>query len=445
MPKANAVRSGLSRNARAQLAGASLLLTLSLVTLPANGQTVADSTEAAKELIASNRPESARPMLERLVAEQPSNVEALFLLGLIDVASASYPSAVRWFRRALVHEPKATRIRLELGRAFYLNTDYENAARQFQFARAGKIPSEVIANIERYLAAIRREKSWSYNVSVAIAPDTNINNATSARETELLGIPFELSDDAQKRSGVGLAVEAGAEFAPRIGRAVRWRLGASVQRREYAGGGFDDMTVAVQSGPRLVTGKWDISLLGTGLRRWYGGKRYIDAAGARLEATHYLDGRTAISSGMGMQKLRYVRDRAQSGPTYNVHAAMFRALTSSTSAHVRLGAIRHKARAQSFSRWSWLAGVGYYTDLPGGFSISLEPSHLISRYDGADPLFNVRRVDHLTEVQATVLNRRVVLSRFTPRVAYTWSRRKSTIGLFDFNQHRVEVGLTSRF
>lgn len=399
----------------------------------------------AKALIEQGAYEAAAALLETHLAERPVDVDALFLLGMIAVAKKDYRLAIKRFRQALVHAPDATRIRLELGRAFYLNKDYENAFRQFQFARAGKLPPGVIANIERYLAAIRQEKNWSYNISVALAPDTNINNATSARETELLGIPFELSEETRKRSGVGLAVEGGAEFAVRIGRTARWRVGANLQRREYDGGDFDDMTISLQTGPRLVLPKWDISLLGTGFRRWYGGKRHIDGYGARLEATRYLDGRTAISSSVGAQQLRYVRDEAQSGPTYNVQTAVFRALTSSSSARARLGVFRHRALAPSYAHWSWYGGVGYYQDFSGGFSASLEPSHLVSRYDAADPLFGVKRVDHLTEIQATLLNRRIVLTRFTPRIAYTWSRRQSTIDLYKFNQHRVEFGLTTSF
>jgi len=90
--------------------------------------------------------------------------------------------------------------------------------------------------------------------------------------------------------GVGIAVDAAAEWAPRIGKGKRLRLGVSGQRREYSGSNFDDMTAAAYAGPRWVTGKWDLSLLGTAYRRWYGARPYNQAAGGLIAARHILIG-----------------------------------------------------------------------------------------------------------------------------------------------------------
>ena len=50
----------------------------------------------------------------------------------------------------------AERVRLELARAFFLKGDYDNADRQFRFARAGDIDDKVKANVDRFLTAINR-------------------------------------------------------------------------------------------------------------------------------------------------------------------------------------------------------------------------------------------------------------------------------------------------
>jgi len=64
-------------------------------------------------------------------------------------------------------------------------------------------------------------------------------------------------------------------------------------------------------------------------------------------------------------------------------------------------------------------GVGYQRDLTGGFSLYMEPSLAFSRYDAVDPLFGKRRSDQVQELQIALLNRRIVLSRFTPRASPT--------------------------
>jgi hypothetical protein len=48
-------------------------------------------------------------------------------------------------------------------------------------------------------------------------------------------------------------------------------------------------------------------------------------------------------------------------------------------------------------------------------------------------------------LQLAVLNRRIILSRFTPRVALTIARRRSTVDIYDYSQRRIEVGFTSAF
>src|SRR4051812_31269599 len=149
----------------------------------------------------SGRRDEARSVLQDLARKQPASNDVAFLLGLLAIDATDYREAIGQFRAILVREPAALRVRLELGRAFYLSHDYENAYRQFQFARAGKLPAGVDASIDKFVAAIRREKNWSYTLGVAIAPDTNINSGTSSGETEIFGLPFEFGNSARRHSG----------------------------------------------------------------------------------------------------------------------------------------------------------------------------------------------------------------------------------------------------
>ena len=90
-------------------------------------------------LIANNRLDDAKRLLDRVLATDPDDREGLFLLATIAVAQKDYDVAISLYRRILVHEPNAERVRLDLARAFFLKGDYDNAERQFRFARAGDI------------------------------------------------------------------------------------------------------------------------------------------------------------------------------------------------------------------------------------------------------------------------------------------------------------------
>ena len=93
-------------------------------------------------------------------------------------------------------------------------------------------------------------------------------------------MPFDLSEEARQRSGVGLVLDAGGEWSPRLGAGKRLRLGLNVQRREYTGSDFDDMTLATYAGPRIVSGRWDLSLLGSAYLRWTGPGRITKRSAA---------------------------------------------------------------------------------------------------------------------------------------------------------------------
>jgi tetratricopeptide (TPR) repeat protein len=381
---------------------------------------------------------------ERLMAD-PKDVQARFLKAMIALAVGDRRQAIRGFRAILIDHPEATRVRLELARAFYLEKDYANALRQFQFALADHPPPEVSANIERYLRSIRDAKNLSYNVGISVAPDSNLNTGSSAREVSLFGLPFDLSDEARQRSGVGLALEAGGEWAPRIGTAKRLRLGANLQRREYPGSAFDDMTVAAYAGPRLVSGKWDLSLMGTAYRRWYGAKVYSDAVGGRAEATYHFSSRLEVTAAPGVQWISYRQSGERDGALISLNVGGFYALSPSSGVTVKAGAARLQAQIAPYSSWSGFVGAGYFKELPIGFSAYIEPALSTARYDEALLGFGGRRADTTQSLLVTLLNRRLVLKRFTPRMAYTYTRQSSSIALYAFTRNRLEIGLTTVF
>jgi hypothetical protein len=142
---------------------------------------------------------------------------------------------------------------------------------------------------------------------------------------------------------------------------------------------------------------------------------------------------------------RYPDFPLQNGRALTAWGGAVRALTPASAVNGRIGLSRRTARIPELASWSGWAAAGYYRDLPGGFSVYVEPSYGYTRYDAADPFFGLRRKDRLLELQLALLNRRIIMSRFTPRIALTIARRRSTIDLYDYSQRRIEVGVTSAF
>lgn len=396
-------------------------------------------------LVRQGKAEEAASILEAIETTKPGNEQVRFLQGLVSMQQGDVHKAIGIFRTILIDHPEAVRVRLELARAFFKIKDYQNADRQFRAVRAAKLPPAVMANIDGYLAQIRMSKDWSYGLALAIAPDTNVNGASTSREVDIYGLPFRLSDDARQRSGIGAAIDANVEYAPRIAPNGRLRLGAALQRREYEGRQFDDMTLAVQAGPRFVLPRWDISMLGTGFKRWYGGDVYASSLGGRIEATHYAGPRTVLSGNVAILQIKDERDDARSRWVYTASVGGVRQLSQTSAVTLRLGTNRQNAREDAYSNWSGFVSAGYFRELPVGFSAYIEPTFTFADYDAPLAAFGKVRKDKVAGITAAILNRRIVFWRFTPRVAYSFTKADSNIDLYDYSRHRVEIGLTTIF
>jgi hypothetical protein len=425
-----------------------------LLSLPVLAQEAPPSQTAAKPvpldsliqaLLDAHKFDEADHVLDQVAAASPKDPQLPFLRGMVALGRGDRKAAIKAFRRALIDHPEAVRVRLELARAYFLEGDYENATRQFRFARAGNPPPAVIANIDHFLFLIREAKSWSYSFSVAVAPDTNLNAGPAGRDITIYGLPFELSDDARGQSGVGLSLDGSLEYAPRLGKDTRLRIGLQGSQKLYTQSEFDDTTGVAYVGPRFVRGRWDISLLATGFVRRYGGDPYNGAVGGRIEATYYPSGKTAISGSLAAQRVRYTLDTGRNGGSYSASASVLHTLDAASGMVVKGGVSRQTALVAPLANTSLFAAIGYFRDLPGGFTIYAEPSFSRSTYDAVLPAFGVAREDDAVTGTLTLLNRHIVLGRFTPKISYSYTHQDSNVALYQYRRNRIEIGLTTAF
>jgi len=406
--------------------------------------TVSD-TQAAQILIANNHLDDAKKLLERVLAANPDDSEGLFLLAIIAVEQKDYNRAISLFRRILVHEPNAERVRLELARAFFLKGDYDNADRQFRFARAGDIDDKVKANVDHFLSDINRLREWTVNFSFALAPDSNQNAATSANQVNIFGLPFALDNGARKQSGIGAAGYIGGEWSPLLNDNVKARLGANLYRVDYSGGQFDDMTVAAYGGPQFLFADWDFSVLATGFKRWFANQDYISGIGGKLAGDYGITSDWVIGASAGGQSVTNDFIREEGGPLWSVQTQLTYVLSPSSLFQLQLGFNRQDAQIAPYSYSAIWFGGGYQQDLPWGFSAGFQPSYFITRYDAALAAFGTTRSDDAVTLAFTLLNRRLDYHGFTPRLSYVFTEQHSNIPLYSFTRNQFQIGVTSLF
>ena len=408
-----------------------------------------DDLLTAEVWLTQNRFDDARRLLLALEkspsAEGKRNNQVRFLLGMLDMHDGAYDSAINRFRRILVSEPGAVRVRLEMGRAYFLARRYADAERQFRYARAGKLPKPVLANIDRYVAQIRQRKTFTYGFSLAAAPDTNLNAGPATDAITLYGLPFQLSPGARATSGVGLVLDTNAEWSPQLATRLKWRFGTLLHRAQFGAGAFDDMTLGGFTGPHLTLRRWDINVLGNISRHWYGDRGYAFSYGPSVDAAYYLSARLGFGASGSLSQIDYDQNAGQNGLGKSV--SLFSFYTPTTSSYVR-GAVSYghqDAADAAFAFDSWQYGMTYVREFGDGITLGLAPAFTVLNYDAPLLAFGATRRDRQYSAQISLLDRRLDFYGMIPRLAYTYTRNDSDIALYTFGRHHFEIGVTKAF
>jgi tetratricopeptide (TPR) repeat protein len=154
-----------------------------------------DSLNRAQRLLDARQFQEAFALLDPLEADRAGNPDFDFMLGLAAIETGRYTRAIFALERVLAARPDDPRVRAEIGRAFFLAGESENARREFDAVKAQKPPAEVSATIDRFLdtLALRGNRlptdkeGFTGFLEFSAGHDTNANAATS---TSSFAIPL---------------------------------------------------------------------------------------------------------------------------------------------------------------------------------------------------------------------------------------------------------------
>ncbi len=258
----------------------------------------------ARALIERGQFTEALAVLRPLAPNHPDRTDVLFLVGLAALGVAQRPEtpasnrtglldeAIAAFHAILIDWPELARVRLELARAFFLKGEDALSRKHFDRVLAGEPPSAIVANVQRFIEAMRARRRWSGYFGATLAPDSNINAASDAGTIYVYGLPFRRDADSGTRTGLGVVLWGGGEYQHPLSHRLRLRTGTNITLREYGGWDFDQTALSVYAGPRWLVGRsTETSVLGSVRRRWAASQQYSREQGARVEAAHRFSGR----------------------------------------------------------------------------------------------------------------------------------------------------------
>ncbi len=248
-----------------------------------------------EKLIADKQFDEARPLVAALHIAPEMESSAQFLEGLIALETGDTKTATIRFRALLVDEPGLTRVRLELARALLAQGDLSAADYHLRLAENdGELPPDIARQVRLARNIIRSQRKWQFGFDIGIAPDSNINSATSADTINVnldqqTTLPLTLDPDARARSGTGITASMfGSLRLPVAGKtAAVFDFDAGMVN--YDGKQNDDYTLQLAAGPEFrINKETSLTLQGVGLMRWYGGQVAARQAGAKLGVQHDL-------------------------------------------------------------------------------------------------------------------------------------------------------------
>jgi hypothetical protein len=368
-------------------------------------------------------------------------------MGECNSEQGKFGDAIPYYRRILVNHPDLVRVRLDLARAEFETGDDEGADYNFRLALGQSgLPDTVVDNVGHYLSAIQSRKTYTYNVNLSVAPDSNINAAAASNQVMLFGLPFQLSKNSVQQSGIGIVTSLGGELFTPLNDVLRLRSGLSEYSTFYPGHSqFDDIQARATIGPQWLFQGGDVSVLGVVGKHWYGLDPYSESAGGRLEGDYNITKQLQLSSYLEGLSDSYHTQQFYNG--YNLDQGNYLTYYFNSRTLFRLigGVGYQSATTDAFEYWYWHAGFGVQFEFPWGITAYAQPDVRYSIYSGIDPFFGIRRSDRLYTGKLSAYKRDWNLWGFSPVATVLYSRNVTNDPLYRFHRVQFQLGVTKQF
>lgn len=408
---------------------------------------------AAEKLVRQRRYAEAQPLIDALAQAPQLRVQHLFLSGYVAAETGRLDDAIAAFRRILELNPQQTRVRLELARVLLLKGERDAADHHFRLASQDRnLPPEIAATIRSARGIIRDQRAWRFNFDIGLAPDTNINNATSAEQVDLLvspnnRLPFTVNPDARARSGLGLVGSFSAGLRLKQNDRLAILADADGQFTHYKDNDFDDYILQLAVGPELkLNARSTVSLQGVGLQRWFGGRTAQQQIGAKAGFQSLLDKGQRVGVQFDLRHTDSGFGQGFTGWQYSGYGTYERVVARTMIASVSGFVRRESLRADSLSNTETGINMGIGGELPRGINAGVSGGLSYADYDAPIPLFSDEaRQDLRLTARAYLGTRAIRIFGFSPSVTYTYTHIDSNYRFYDSDRHRIRFALAHYF
>lgn len=244
----------------------------------------------AISLYQSNNFTESYKLFSKLFEEKSDDAEINFYLGRCATELKLYDEALSAFDRVLIVDPNHTRSKVELGRVYFEEKDYEQAQDIFSEALKENIPNEVKEQINKFLVAIENShKSNTINGAfiVGVSYDTNVKNSPER-------LPWIDGNDQVKDNSLSETLSLNHIYKP-YRSDYAWNNSLVLYNQNYEDTQDSNIFYGqVSSGVDYSTQTYAIALTPVYERLIFGGISMMESLGAGIKYTNIIDESTLL-------------------------------------------------------------------------------------------------------------------------------------------------------
>lgn len=390
--------------------------------------------------------EAAEAAFRALAADPAVEIrnEARFRLALMLDGQGRTREGAVLLREILDEQPASARVRVELARMQAMMGNMRAAERELRAAEAAGLPPDVEQLVRFFVSALSSRRPFGASFELALAPDTNVNRATRSDTLGTIIGDFELDEDAQARSGVGLAARsqlwARLPASGNVDLRGEVKAGASL----YRDGQFDDYALGLEAGPQIRLGTDRLNLSAIVSWRWYGGVPYSISWGAEGSFQHRLGDTQQLRLDLTVLSSKDRLNSLRDAERVALSAGIDKAFSARFGGGLRLSGQRQLARDPGYSAAS--GGPSAYAFREFGQTtavVTLGYQHLEA--DKRLSLYPRRRVDERIDASLSATFRALKIGSLAPVMRLRFERNWSTVEIFDYRRLAAEFGVTAAF
>lgn len=346
----------------------------------------------------------------------------------------------------LARDPSDALARFQVAEIHFAGGRDRSATLAYRLALAGSLDDTRRQIVRARLDAVATRRKLTVSISASIAPDSNLNNATSATWVEIYGLPFVLSDEARRRSGVSASVSANVQRRWPLTERYAVVSGASLAVLEASGPAFDQSQLAVEAGVEMRTARdalasvslthRDIDFAHDDFERW---------SGMRVEAQAYSNAQTRWDGSLHLDDIDNQITDAQSGTAWGGAVSRTRFLGPSSLWRFSAAADVRELNSSEADFKEQQVAVGRLFALPWSTLLFAQTFAQQRTFDRPSALFGVRRRDREIGVSLRLSKRDWAFRNVFPFIQLSASRSSSNVVLGRYSRERIEFGVTRDF